>query len=582
MLSKQQFSDLIKNNFLWPGHSWYLRNTINGLEGASNVYFDGTLEILIDYLYQQYSYTQKFTDIFSIDTSDTDKEEIRLRVANSLSVGTHIKVYGTINYNNEYITLNPGELDSTNYIYVGDTFIYEVIPETAYYTTISSDGYTESSPIYFLEGAVERVGDIANPTFLPYLSLKNGLKYDSLLNIYQNRKFVKSAIPIYRIKGSTLSIKRVMNLLGYECDVIEPYKLMLRYGVSKYSDQHHFQDWQYYHDGVFEIVTDNVSLSNYKDEITSLVQPVGTRLVGRANINLGLLPFLGDIITRYSDSYFIESIVKASKGGNIFDNLLGARSGNVELWGLYTDAGIEIEPVIAFRRIWDSQVFSGTDLLEPVLVTMPAGRRSDNVGPLSGDVQLVTGWDSVYDELTPLDIQLEALITTKNERPARRSEFAKRSGEMAMSGLDGESWEWKPYFILDSDEPVRIVNDNPIKEVIDVSPTIESYISFYDTTGKTLSVNRVLSGARTIYGIEIVVGYRVITLEDWQEKVYWMFTDFTNEVALGEDIEPISQTHIIYYDAPIIQYGYRGNQPEDFNYYSGRTTCLDINIEASS
>lgn len=584
MLSKQQFSTLIKQNYLWPGYDWFLRNTVNGLEGASNIYIDGTLEILIDYMYQQYVYAQKFTNIFSVNTADTDKEEIRLRVARSIPVGTIIRVYGTINYNNEYVTLDSKGQDSVNYIYVGDTFTYEIIPDTAYYTVVSADSYTESAPSYFLTGPVERIGDIGSPVFLPYLSLKNGLRYDPSLTIYQNRKFTKSAIPIYRIKGSILSIKQVMNLMGYACNVVEPFKLTLRYGISAYLDQHHYQDWKYYHDGVFEIVTDDISFNDYQYKITSLVQPVGTRLVGRANINLGLLPILGDIITRYSDSYFIEAIIQAQKSGNIFDSLSErrTRSGDVELWGLYADVGLEIDPVLAFRKIWDSQVFSGADLLEPIIDIMPAARYSDNIGALSGEVQLVKGWTSKYDELTPLDIQLEANITTKNERPARRSEFAKRSGEMAMSGLDGDSWEWKPYFILNSDEPIKIINENPIVEALDVSPVLENFVSFYDTTGQVLSVSRVLSGARNIYGIEIVVGYRYITLADWEEKVYWMFTDFTNEIDFDIQSEVKGQTHLIYYDTPIVQYGYLANKADDSAYYSGTTTCLDIQVEASS
>ena len=92
MLSKQQFSSLIKENFLWPGYNWSLRNTIDGLVGGSNEYIDGIVEILIDYLYQRYLYVEDFTKILDINTTDSDKEEIRIKSKNTLPVGTIINI----------------------------------------------------------------------------------------------------------------------------------------------------------------------------------------------------------------------------------------------------------------------------------------------------------------------------------------------------------------------------------------------------------------------------------------------------------------------------------------------------------
>ena len=253
--------------------------------------------------------------------------------------------------------------------------------------------------------------------FLPHIGYKVGLRYDPSLTIDENRRFIKSAIDIYRIKGSILSIKRVMTLLGYSCEVVEPHKLMMKYGISKYNFIDHYQDWRYYHDGVFEIVTDNVSLNKYKDTISNLVQPVGTRLVARANINLGLVPFLGDVITEYSNSYFTELIVKLFKAGSIFDEITyeRTRSGNVDLFGIYADMGIELGSVVGFRRVWDSQIFSLSDLSVPNIVINPARRYSVTQGAFSGDTSLVTGWTCPYDELSQLDVQLDLLLTSKNE-----------------------------------------------------------------------------------------------------------------------------------------------------------------------
>lgn len=578
MLSKQQFSSLIKENFLWPGYNWSLRNTIDGLVGGSNEYIDGIVEILIDYLYQRYLYVEDFTKILDINTTDSDKEEIRIKSKNTLPVGTIINIYGTINYNKKYVIFNAIDSD---YIYIRDIYTYEEIKNTSYYTVISPDGYTESSPNYFEECLAENLGDVNNSVYLPLMSHKTGLRYNPNLSIEENRRLVKSAISIYKIKGTILSIKRVMSILGFACDVIEPYKLMLQYGKSSYNSQSHFQDWKLYHDGVFEIITDNISINDYSKQISALVQPAGTRLIGRANIYLGLLPVLEDIIIKRSNSYFIELFVQCFKYGNIFDALSAdrTRSGRTELRGIFADISTYLDVTTQYRRVWDSTIFSFRDLSEPILKIVPAGSFSQAIGAYSSISTLVMGWSSEYDETSPLDKQLELLVISRDERPARRSEVAnKRSGSASMSGLDGDHWDWKPYTFLSSEVVTPIIAEDVIKLPIEIDVEFNSISSFVQYSGTVLDVNRLSSGFRNIYGIEIILGYRYPTLEDWEEKIYWMWTDFTCSADLSSGKLFQKQSQDFYHELLTFKYHYNTEYFNETKYLSGNMSCDDIEI----
>ena len=582
MLSKLQFADLIKTNFMWPGYNWYLKNTANGLEGASNEYIDGTIDIILDYFYQRYVYIQRFTDIFDLDKADIDKEKVGIKSSNSKVVtGDLIRIYGTQNYDGEYEVID----NSSGYVYVGNSYIPEIIPNSAYYTVVSLDRYTESDATYFDSNVpVENSVSSNTPVFLPHIGYKIGLRYDPALTIDENRRFIKSAIDIYRIKGSILSIKRLMTLMGYECEVVEPHKLVMRYGISKYDFIHHYQDWRYYHDGVFEIVTDNISLNQYKETISTLVQPVGTRLVARANINLGLVPFLGDVLTEYSNSYFTELRVRLLKAGNIFDEFSHerTRSGNVDLFGLYADIGVELGEIVGFRRVWDSRLFSLSDLSTPNIIVNPARRYSVTQGAFSSDTSTITGWTCPYDELSQLDIQLDLLLTSKNERPAMRSEFARRSGDFAMSGLDGNSWNWKPYYLVDFNYPIQSGNLTPRNDPIDLITNLEGYVPYSNYSGDIFSVNRWFSGVRSIYGLEVSVGFRTLTLEDWSERIYWSWDDTVNiaDFDINTNLSDKSMDRIL--DPCVISSSDQNKVRSGRDFFSGDQSVYDIEVTASN
>lgn len=592
MISKQQFSDLIKTNYMWPGYDWYLRSTSNGLEGAKNEYINATLEILIEYLYQKYVQIQSFSDIFDLNKSDTDKEKVGIRCLNhNLSIGDTIRVYGTLNYDGEYTVLDKPTQSSINqwedisdYIFIGNTFVQETISDSCYYTIVSQDKYTESQPYYFNSNyPVISCNDFADPEYLPNLGYKVGYIYDPSLTISQNRHFIKSAIDIYRIKGTILSIKRVMSLLGYTCEVFEPYKYIIKYGRSKYNFLHHYQDWRYYHEGIFEVITDGVSIDKYKNQISTLVKPAGTRMVSRANLNLGLLPLLGDIETQYSHSYFTELMVRLFKSGNIFDEISSrrTRSGEVDLYGLYADVGLELGEIAGYRKVWDSQVFSLSDLSTPVIVINPARRFSQIQGSFSSDTSDIIGWDCPYDETSRFDLQLEAQLLIKNERPAMRSEFAKRSGDFAMSGLDGNSWNWKPYYLIHSERPIQVL-PNVIDNPIDSIANLDSYAEYPTYSGNILSQTRSFSGHRNIYGMELITGYRFPTLEDWENKLYWMWDDVSIIIDFSYENRCLGQINDIISDPEIISiYGTENTRSSNF-YFSGNLVCHDIEITTSN
>ena len=580
MLTKPQFSDLLKNNFMWPSFDWYLRNTSNGLESASNEYIDGVIEIIIDYLYQRYNYIQQFTEIIDVNKADSDKEVVGFKVPNSLvKPGDLVRIYNTQNYNEEYEVTDY----SSDTMYVGSSYIPEILSNKSYYTIVSLDRYTESES-YPFESDTQVIKSISNkdPVFLPHIGYQVGLKYDSSLSIDENRNLIKSAIDIYRIKGSILSIKRVMKLLGYPCEVVEPHKQIMRYGVSKYNFIDHYQDWKYYHNGVFEVVTENISLNKYKDTLSSLVKPVGTRLVARANLYLGLIPFLGDILTERSNSFFTEAIVRMLKAGAIFDEITHSRtrSGDVELFGIYDDVGTELGEIVGFRRVWDSKIYSLSDLSTPNIMINPAGKYSVTRGAFSGETSTISSWTSPYDESSQLDLQLDLVLTSKNERPAMRSEFAKRSGEFAMSGLDGDSWTWKPYYLIDYNVPLKsapIAQNYPI----DILTYGEGRVPYSVYSGDILSVNRWASGVRSIYGMELSIDYRGLTPEDWAERIYWSWDDLVNLSNQVIDINLSDQTLDISRDPSILLYNERDQIKRERDSFSGDLSVHDIDVFAS-
>lgn len=594
MLSKQQFSELIKKNYMWPGYDWYLKSTSNGLESASNEYINNTIEIIIEYLYQKYIYIQLFSNIFDLNKTDTDKEIIGIKSTNhQLSPGDVIRIYGTLNYNGEYPVLNsPLSIPHfqkwesiSDYIFIGNTYIQETISDSCYYTIVSPDKYTESNPYYFDNNfSVVRCNDISDPIYLPSIGYKVGYLYDPSLTISENRRFIKSVIDIYRIKGSILSIKRVMGLLGYSCEIFEPFKSILKYGRSRYDFTHHYQDWRYYHEGVFEVITDGISIDKYKNQISSLVQPVGTRMVARSNLDLGLLPFLGDIETEYSHSYFTELLVKIYKSGNIFDSISTqrTRSGNVDLHGLYADIGLEIGNVPNYRKVWDSQIFSLSDLSIPIIIVNPARRFSQTQGSFSSDTSNVTGWESPYDETSRFDLQLDIQLNIKNERPAMRSEFAKRSGDFAMSGLDGNSWSWKPYYLIHYENPIQAIPEGGIENPIDAIINLDGYAEYPTYSGNILSDNKNFSGRRNIYGIEIITGYRFLTLEDWENKLYWMWDDVSIIIDFSYECQCLDQVTDIVVDPEIISFYPTDKTRSSIFYFSGKFICYDIEIVISN
>ena len=584
MLSKQQFGSLIKENQLWPGYNWYLENTSHGLVSASNKYIDGVVEIIIDYLYQRYVYIQQFVGIFDINRADSEKEVVGIQAPDSLvRSDDFIRVYNTLNYDGIYRVIDY----TSNIIYIGNSYFPETLSNISYYTIISPDRYTESEAYPFEpETPVIQSVSIGDPVFLPHLSYTIGRRYNSALSIAKNREFIKSAIDIYKIKGSILSIKRIMALMGYSCDVVEPYALMLQYGKSTYDFTNHYQDWKYYHDGVFEVVTDSISLNDYKDSISTLVQPVGTKMLARANLKLGLVPFLGESLTEYSDSYFIELLVKIFKAGSIYDTITHdrTRSGNVELFGIYDDVSADLGDIPGYRRVWDSKLFSLSDLSTPTIVVNPAGRFSITQGAFSGDTSIITGWTSPYDEMSRFDLQLDLVLTSKNERPAMRSEFARRSGEFSMSGLDGDSWTWKPYFLLNYDTPTKVAIANPQNYPLDIWPYEEmGYIDYSTYSGDILSVNRWMSGITSIHGIEMSIGFREVTLtpEEWAERIYWSWDDASNIVDLGTDVMTLGNGVDISRDPCKVAFNEYNQILRGKDLLSGSHQVYDINLLVS-
>lgn len=588
-MTKQEFGNLIKSNFLWPGYNWRLISTSNGLEGSTNEYLDGVIEIIIDVLYQKYSESQNLVNIFDVLTTDSDKEIVALKCSNhSLGAGTKIRIYGTNFYNGEYTILENTSSDQ-DYIWIGQSYVPEVISNTAYYTVLSDDWYTEGEPrALSSESSVINIDNPQNPIYLPLIGLDLGYVYSDRRTVAQNRKLIQRSIPFYKIKGTNKSITILMNLLGYDCDIVEPFKYMLKYGISKYDSEDHYQDWAYYHDGVFEIVTDGISLDKYQKSVKQNVQLAGTRLVSRANMNLGLVPIVGEILYSYSNSYFIESVIKAFKAGNIYDTITHSqdrtKSGNLELSGIYLDLSVDIGSLTSFRRIWDTGLFTFDDVAEPIIDTIPANTFSVVRGAYSGQVQVISGYESPYTEKTPFDLQLPIDVIARSERPAIRSEYCnKRSGSNSRSGLDGSSWLVKPAFILDFNDPVSM-EISRCENIIELSSNLDTgYIPDSSHYGNILDVNDSYSGVRSLYGFELALGYRQIDIEDWADKLYWSWDDVVVRSDMtSNSLEWNSCSIDIVKETSIIEIYSTEEKYSSNSSLSGYLQCHDIQIQITN
>lgn len=586
MLTKKEFGNLIKSNFLWPGYNWRLISTANGLEGSTNEYLDGVVEILIDTLYQKYLSSQNIVSVFDVQTTDSSKETVSLQCNNhNLTPGVKIKVYGTNFYDGEYEVLE--SLDDS--IWIGQSYTPEILSNSAYFTRLSDDWYEESSPYPLTPGSVvAKIENPQSPTFLPLIGLDLGYPYDDRRDIAENRKLIQRAVPFYQLKGTQKSIHIVMDWLGYKCEVIEPFKDILKYGISKYDFKHHYQDWAYYHDGVFEVITDGVSLNQYQRTLRNSVQVAGTRLVGRANINLGLIPIVNEILYTHSDSIFIEAVVRAYVAGNIYDTITDprarTRSGNLALSGIYLDLSVDIGSLQSFRRIWDTNLFSFDDVTEPITETIPANTLSVIRGAYSGQVNIITGYETPYDETTPFDLQLPISVVARSERPAIRSEYCnKRSESNSRSGLDGNNWEYKPAYILDFNDSIDMGladYDNPIEIISNLDG---GFLPYSQRFGDILDVNDSYSGIRSLYGFELAVGYREYTMRDWSDKIYWSWDD----VAVRVDMSSTSLTWKDYsmdiVREPIMISTYSQEEVYSSNAsLSGYFQCNDIEVLVSN
>ena len=242
-LSKQQFADLVKNKILWPDWNYQLANTIDGILNSSNLEIEGVVEIIIDTLYTLYLNNERWIEIIDVGITDGISEGVVFSApGNTVKVNDTICIYNSPNFDGRYTVV----ASTANTIVIGVVYREEVISDETYYTIVSPDGYTESDYQYFERGSeVLPYNSTVIPKYLPYIGQKIGYKYDPRLTVAQNRDFIRSAISVYRIKGTILSIKRMMSLLGYQCEVYEPYKNMYRYGKSTYSGLDHITDARY-------------------------------------------------------------------------------------------------------------------------------------------------------------------------------------------------------------------------------------------------------------------------------------------------------------------------------------------------
>ena len=566
MITKTQFQSLIKDKLLWPGWNWNLKDTVDGIQNTVNEEIESLVEILIDNLYTTHQNTEAWVDIFNIDKTDRDREVVNIPCQNNnLSEGDVIRIAGTLNYNNEYKILTANQTSfSINEIFKPEAFRpkytcptcgYYVVTEGVSTTPIfcpicdsrypnrtnlteydpprfyklSFDKYEEDPAIYLDSHMTVSKSELSfAPKFLPDVGYKIGYNYNSELSLSENRKFIKSAIEVYRIKGTILSIKRMMRLLGYECRVNEPYKQIFTLNKSKLGGLHKLTDWEYYHHGVFEIETDNVSMAAYKKTIASTVQPVGTRMIGRNNVTLPLIPMISptELVEYLYKAIYIESIVKYIKSGDIYDvgSSRRSRSGDREVNGFYIGKGIEMFAQ-AFRRVFDSNIFSLADLTTSYITTTPAGRYSTGRGPYSGSIKKVNWNTTNYNELSPLDVQLPFAVKDYQARLPGRSDHAVRSGKYAMSGTLGSGWNKSRFWIQNYGPIVRLLEPDANFADLGVERALYTAMHVKTSPGDILSVNRVLSNLRKIHGFELITQMLYKGITDWDNKRYYMYDD---------------------------------------------------------
>ena len=573
MISKKEFQILVKEKLLWPGWNWSLKDTIDGIQNTVNEELDSLVEILIDHVYNNYLHTENWVDIFDLDVSDSNKEIVGIPCSSHTFVETDlIRIAGTLNYDGEYRVVSvDNSIFYINNSFKPETFRvkltcptcgYYLIPDTVDLDKptycpictnrnpnqtnlvnydpprvykVSEDRYIESDPIELNLGySVINSPVASDPKFLPELGYNVGYVYDPKLSIAKNRKFIKSVVEVYKIKGTILSIKRIMRLLGHECRVIEPYKQIFKYNASKYSSGQKYSDWEYYHHGVFEIETEGVPIKDYKDVIASTVQPVGTRLVGRNNVSFPLIPMVppDELIKHLFKSIYTESVIQLKKSGDIYDSLSSrkSRSGNLEVSGFYISKGLELFAQ-AFRRVFDSIIFSLADLASFDIITTPAARYSLLTGPYSGSSRRTVWNETKYNELSPLDLQLPFSLHDYQSRLPGRSDHGVRSGKFSLSGVSGDGWDKTRYWIQNYGPIVEFnsLEDNfaelGLERIIYTPLTVN-----LTKPGRILSVDRVLSSNRRIYGFELITQWLFKGITDWVNKLHYMYDDESRRI----------------------------------------------------
>lgn len=574
MISKSQLRSLIKDNLLWPGWNWTIKETVDGIQNTVNEEVEGLVEILIEYLYQLHTDTVNWTDIFNVDTSDKTREVTGIPCQNNnLHPRDKIRIDGTLNYNDTftvhsantatvyiynsykpekfrlkytcdicgYYRITEEQITGANYCPICTSRYPDRITLLKYdpprILKISEDGYTEADPLYINLYEESIKSDIVlEPTFLPHVGYKVGYVYNKSLSIAQNRKFIRSAIDVYRIKGTILSVKRLMRLMGYDCKVNEPFKEIFKLNKSKLGGSHKLTNWDYYHDGIFEIETDDISLPLYKEIITSTVQPVGTRLIGRNNISIPIVPILppSDDINNLYKAIYIESVIKLLKSGDIYDVRSSSRrskSGDRQVSGFYVSKGIEMLAQ-AFRRVFDSEIFSLADLATSYVTEIPAGHYSKVRGPYSGSVKR-THWNTTqYNELSPLDLQLPFNVKDFQSRLPARSDHAVRSGKFSQSGTEGIGWNKSRFWLQNYGPVVALLSDEANFAPNGLERAIFTDLKLSGFLGKQLSVNRIPSGVRKVYGFELITEILYKGIDDWENKLYYMYDDGIRHVPV--------------------------------------------------
>lgn len=576
MISKSQLRSLIKDNLLWPGWNWVIKETVEGIQNTINEEVDGLVEILIEYLYQLHMNTVNWTDIFNVDTSDKTREVTGIPCQNNnLHPNDIIRIDGTLNYNDRYTVhsadtttvyiYNPYKPEKFRLKYICDVCGYYRITEqqvsganycpicTSRYPDkitllkydpprifkISEDGYSESEPIYInLYEETIKTNIVLDPIFLPHVGYKVGYVYNKSLSIAQNRKFIRSAIDVYRIKGTILSVKRLMRLMGYDCRVNEPFKEIFKLNKSKLGGNHKLVDWGYYHDGIFEIETDDISLPLYKQIITSTVQPAGTRLVGRNNISMPIVLMLrpSESIDALYKAIYIESVIRLLKSGDIYDvksSIRRSKSGDRHVSGFYISKGIEMFAQ-AFRKVFDSEIFSLADLTTSYVVEIPAGQYSGGRGPYSGSVKKTFWNTTAYTELSPLDLQLSFSVRDYQARLPGRSDHGVRSGKFSQSGTEGVGWNKSRYWIQNYGPIISLLSEDTNFASNGLERTVFTDLKLISPIGNQLSVNRVLSNFKRVHGFELITEILYKGISDWENKLYYMYDDGIRHVPIYE------------------------------------------------